>query len=103
MAKPNQPQQQPVPMPHMTGMDRAPEVFMDGVQGVILTNGVVKLNLYSEMSDPNGGPVQRTGVARLGMSIPVMVALHGMLGNLMDDFREKGIIVEGPTESDTRQ
>jgi hypothetical protein len=70
----------------------APELYIDGYQGAIVQNGVVKLNCYSSTLDPATGEPVNICVARLAMSLPGLLGVHAALGQLIEMMQADGVI-----------
>jgi hypothetical protein len=79
------------------GMETCPEIFIDGYQGVSAGHGIVKLNFFSEMLDPNLGTIRRVPACRLTLSIVNLVSIHTALGELLSSFDRDGLIVRAET------
>ena len=71
------------------------KLFIDGYQGISITNGVAKLNAFSARLNPNTGEGERVIVCYLAMALPTLVSIHAALGALIHYLRQQGIIEQG--------
>lgn len=83
--------------PRVVSRDAVPEIYIDGFQGMTLRGGVAKLNLFSDVQvflAKEG--ILRQIVARLTMSVPVLIAFHETLGRMISDMERDGAIKRVP-------
>lgn len=71
--------------------DGVPEIWIDGVAGVAIVNGIAKLRCFSAGTIPDS-PETGMIVLRLAMGLPVLVAIHELLGRIVTDLRSAGTI-----------
>jgi hypothetical protein len=75
----------------------APEVYIDGYQGAMLANGVVKMNCFTVGIDPTTSrPFQKVAV-RLTIPLQSFVDIHAAMGELIKNIRENGVEVPQAT------
>jgi len=70
------------------------DIFIDGVKGTAVINGVVRFHCFAVHVDPQTETHRATLTARLGMSIPTMVAFHKMLTGLIKEFQKDGVLAD---------
>lgn len=92
MSEERKDEQRAASVPEVEGADLCPEIVVDGFAGVILTNGLVKVTLFSDFSDPATGAVRRKAVARMTMAVPSFGGLYEGMGAVLADFEKKGLI-----------
>jgi hypothetical protein len=75
-----------------------PEVFTDNLAGLTINQGNVNLTFATVRADHSKMPAtnHRKITSRLVMPISVAVNLHEILGQVMRDLEEKGLIQRGP-------
>ncbi len=82
---------------------RVKESFGDGLAGFTLTNGVLKITFTTVRADHSKNPARHSAVvsARIAIPLPTMVELHKMLGEIIDQLKEQGVlqVVQGGTTS----
>jgi hypothetical protein len=78
------------------GPDGAPEIVVDGIAGLSVLNGMVKLRFFSAGTDPDD-PATATIVLRLVMGAVALPAIQEMLSRLVHDLREGGVIPSPPS------
>ena len=66
--------------------DGTPEIFIDGVAGVVVLNGVAKFRCFSAGTDPND-QAAATVVLRLAMGLPVVASIYELLGRMINDLK----------------
>lgn len=71
----------------------APEIFIDGYQGVTVINGVTKFNCYSVSLGADGAEERRV-VLRLSCAVPTVVGLHAALTEIIAEMKRAGLIRE---------
>src|SRR5438094_470055 len=71
----------------------APEIFVDGFQGVTVTNGVAKLNCFSIDVAANGSEERRI-VLRLACHVGTMDAIQTALARILQEMKDAGVIRE---------
>lgn len=84
------------------GFTEAPDLLVDGFQGVIMRNGIVRLNLFTINIDPNDFSTYRKVVATLSMSLPTYVQIHAAMTDMLRDFEKDGFIKRVPAASDDK-
>ena len=70
----------------------APDLFVDGYQGVLLSNGAIRLNLYSARMNAETNKNERVIVARLILPVPVFVFFYNAFTHLAQDMHKLGIL-----------
>lgn len=72
----------------------APDVYMDGFHGILVRDGVVRLNLYRDHAPPadTDGRLERHVVARLLMPLPVFLRVAEASARIVKDLEKDGII-----------
>lgn len=61
--------------PYIGGIEDAPTIFIDGMQGISVTNGVARVTLYQTVQDlrerdaEGNAPLKNIAVGRLAMSV----------------------------------
>ena len=63
-----------------------PEVYIDGFTGMLVKDGVVKLNLHADFLDLLDGQPKRRIVMRLLMPIPVLLSIAETLQEIASDI-----------------
>ena len=81
--------------PIIVQSEPVPELYVDGFTGLMLKDGVVKLNLFSDVQDMVEERQVRRIVGRLIMPGPVLVAIQATLAQVVKEF-EKAVGVKGP-------
>jgi len=69
----------------------APEIYVDGYQGVLFANGVAKFNMFTVVMDAENSQNQRRIVQRLCMTIPTLEGIHIAIGELLEQMKKDGI------------
>ena len=69
----------------------APEFYADSFATLSVINGVAKVSFLSVTQGPN----ERRVVARLVLSLPGVVELHGALGQLVERMKSEGVLQPG--------
>jgi hypothetical protein len=81
----------PVPRdPPLVEATSAPEFYADSFASLVVINGVAKLAFMSVSNGP--GEQQRRIIARLTLSLPGVVELHGALGQLVEQMKAQGVM-----------
>jgi hypothetical protein len=75
----------------------APTIYVDGFQGVSITNGVAKFNFFSAYVDPEGHDKRRI-VLRLACAVGAIDALNVAFGNLLMELKQAGVVMPGTYE-----
>lgn len=78
--------------PALTGVGVAPEIYVDGYQGVAVKNGTVKLNFFTELFDPTESKTIRKCSMVVVMNLATVIQMHGALSELLEHFERDGII-----------
>lgn len=81
--------------PPLVDRGQATELFIDGYQGISITNGVAKLNTFSTRLNPNTGEAERVVVCYLAMPLSTLASIHAAFGALLRDLRQEGIMEQG--------
>ena len=74
--------------------DGVPEFLVDGIAGLAVINGLIKISFFSGGLNPDDPSIGTTNV-RLSLSLSVFPGLHEALGKVLADLRQNGMI---PTE-----
>lgn len=74
------------------GVHDAPEIYIDGFQGVAINNGAVKISLFSVQVNPSDAVAYRKVVATLSMTIPTLVQVQSAFGTILNEFERDGLI-----------
>ena len=90
--------------PDLVGAIEAPDIYIEGYQGSMVHNGVIKINAYVMAFDPASEQMKRRVVARLTMPMPSMIQIHDALGRLIEQLEKDGLIqrVEGGVSNDAK-
>jgi hypothetical protein len=75
-------------------LEPAPEIYVDGYQGVVIANGVAKFNYFSIYHDPLSGKNKRRIVLRLACPLDTVAGVHKALGEMIESLKKAGAIVE---------
>ena len=78
--------------PDIEQSEPVPELYVDGFMGLMLKDGVVKINLFSDVQDLVKERQVRRIVTRLIMPAPVLVAFEVILAQVVKDFEAAGVI-----------
>lgn len=78
--------------PPLVGATEAPDVYIEGYQGTMVYNGVVKVNAYVLAMNPASEQTSRKVVARLTMPLASMISIHDAFGKLIEDLEKDGVI-----------
>jgi hypothetical protein len=71
--------------------ESAPDILIDGISGVAVINGIVRLNCVSIR--PIGPVEQRpTLVARLLLSPETFKSIHSALSQVLEEFEKSGVV-----------
>ena len=73
-----------------------PELYVDGFMGLMVKDGVVKINLFSDVQDVEGDRHVRHIVGRLIMPASVLVGFNTTLTEVVKDLEPAGGL-GGPT------
>ncbi len=76
------------------------DIFVDGVIGAMIRDGVVRINLVNTRYNVDGSAVEHAVVARMVMSRSGVRNLHAALGKLMGRLTRAGDQVEEPPVAD---
>ena len=93
---PNQQVEVPVNPQEVIIPSAAPDILIDGISGVSVINGIVRLSLSSvrQVTASDQKPVL---IARLCLSISSFVNLYDALTKLMVEFEKNGVVVRNPS------
>jgi hypothetical protein len=71
--------------------EAAPNILIDGISGVSVINGVVKINCYAvhQVAAQENKPFL---ALRLAMSLTTLVGIHGAISQLISEFEKSGLI-----------
>ncbi len=85
----------------LIGAQEAPDVYIEGYQGATVYNGVMKVNAYVVIFDPESKKHFRRVVARLTMPLQTLVQVHDAFGRFLNDLENQGLIkrVEGAPDA----
>jgi hypothetical protein len=85
----------------LVGVREAPDVYLDGYQGAVIHNGVMKVNAYVLAFDPESKRHFKRVVARLKMPLQTVAQVHDALGRFLNDLESQGLIkrVEGAPDA----
>lgn len=73
-------------------LSEAPEIFIDGYQGALIGNGVIKLNCFSTYTDAEGAP-HYVCTQRLAMSLATLVQVRDAFNDLIAQLERDGHVV----------
>jgi len=79
----DQDQDQSQPSLTVTVANDCPDIFVDGVIGATVRDGIVRMNLVNIHSTPTGEGLEHMVVGRLILSRSAVRNLHNALGQLM--------------------
>lgn len=82
-----------------------PDIFIDGFQGVLVRDGVAKLNLFTDIHDPRTGEIARRVTARLITPVVTLAGIHSAVGEVLEGLKRDGILVSDdsvPSEKDNK-
>src|SRR6185437_4144484 len=79
-------------------LEPAPEIFVDGYQGAMAVNGVVKFNFFSIYHDALSGGSKRRIVLRLAMPIASVDGVQKAFADLIEGLKKAGAIMEAPPD-----
>jgi hypothetical protein len=87
----------PINVEEITRLDTAPEFFVDGYKGVIIANGVVKLNFFTRLFDPSANKTIPVAALRMVTSVEALSGIRDALNTLFADLEKQNIVqrVEG--------
>lgn len=71
----------------------APEVYVDGVWGVLYSRGVCKMNFYTAGMSPDQKSEIRDIAVRLVMSLPALIDLSAFLVRQINSLAQDGILI----------
>ncbi len=75
------------------GIENAPEILVDGYQGVSITNGVVKINFFTTRVVPNTTEHIQQIALVLDMSPGTLLQVQEALTNLVKELEKSKVIV----------
>lgn len=86
----------------LSGGSDAPFLFVDGYQGVMIANGVVRLRLVRgrQTDSADDTEIENEVVARLAMGAATLESFYKALGGLVKDMKEDGTLP--PSESEDK-
>jgi hypothetical protein len=83
----------------LEGVKDAPVVYVDGYQGVTVSNGVVKFNFYQDLLDTTPNKNVRRCNLILSTPLPVIVSIRNALNDLITNLAERGLMVSQETKT----
>ena len=83
----------PGEQPRLTGAIAAPEFYVDGFQGVVVANGVAKLNFFSVAFDTEAGAAANVCALRLALSLTALISVRDALSALVADLEKDGVVL----------
>lgn len=82
------------------GVMEAPEVYIDGYRGVVVGQGVAKLNCFTSVMSGVNGEVALQCNLRLVMAVTTLVQVRDALDQLIRGMESDGTIVVDKGEGD---
>lgn len=79
----------------LEGLERAPELFVDGAQGLSIGGPISKLNLFSFRIDPANSAVRKLAVTSLVMPTDALVALRDYISKALEMRDASGEAAKG--------
>lgn len=70
----------------LLGLEAAPSLAVDGFQGAVITNGVVKINFFTVRNDPVHGRRFRKAECVMSISLQSLAATRDALDVLLNQF-----------------
>jgi hypothetical protein len=88
------PPQEPPPRETVAIVDQpnVPELYVDGIQAVMVTNAVVRLNLLREMPPPTEGGKRRLVVGRTFIPLNALLDVAQVLNAVIARMRQDGAL-----------
>lgn len=74
----------------------APEIFSEGYSSVSIDQGVAKFLFISITQTAAGRVPERRAVLRLTVPLGAVLGMHQAIGNLIDQLRKAGTIMDKP-------
>src|SRR5438105_681002 len=71
----------------VASLSPVPETWVDGMQGVIVRDGVIKLNLFSDQLNTQTKEMVRYQKVCLAMSVNCLMGIHAALGELVESLQ----------------
>lgn len=85
---------------HLEGLIAAPEIYVDGYQGVSITpGGVAKINFYTTAFDPDTEKTSKVAALKLVASMQTLSAIHNALGQLFEKLEKDGLLQRAEKKS----
>jgi len=79
----------------MEEFEPAPEIYIDGMAQMTVTNGVTKINCFSIYVDTEGKEKRRV-VVRLAMPVSLLAGVQVYLAQIIDQLKRAGAMVVIP-------
>ena len=76
----------------------APEIYVDGFQGAMVRNNILKINFFAEVFDPEKEEIIRKCVFVLAASSDTVVQIHEVLGTIIADVEKSVAIMKADGE-----
>lgn len=76
----------------LIGAEDAPEIFVDGYQGVTATNGAIKLNFFSQRFDPERDVAFKKMAAVICLSPITLLQITHALSSLVEQMKVDGVL-----------
>lgn len=90
----------PISVEEIARIESAPEVYVDGYKGVIITNGVAKLNFFSTVFDPATNRTLPVATLRLVTPVDALSGIRDALNKLFADLEREKIVQRVETADD---
>lgn len=66
----------------------APQIFVDGYERTIITNGVASLTFFDTGHNPETGEIERRVVLTMRVALPTLDQMRGAIGGLLDEVMQ---------------
>jgi hypothetical protein len=77
-------------------LEPAPEIYVDGFQGAVISNGVAKFSFFSLYHDPLSGQNKRRVVLHLACPVATVDGVQKAFAEIMTNLQQTGVILRGP-------
>lgn len=79
--------------------EHTPEIYVDGFTGVIVKEGVIKFNFFSDILNASNNTVERRIVSHMTMPLTVLKSVTEAMDKILVDLIKDGKIVQPPDDS----
>lgn len=76
----------------LLGLERVPEIFVEGYRGAMTRAGMIKLNFFTTRLDPVTGAIEKHAAMTLAMPTPDFAEVATALHALLQDLQARGVI-----------